>query len=82
MAKTTKKVTIYTCDGCGKQVPELDEFTEVYGYWGGKVSHVDASHGNSVKEWFACDTECVQAAIVNALRRAWCGCNTGCEQCD
>ena len=79
--KEKVEVMIYTCDGCGRRVPDIDEETPAYGFFGGYVNQHDSSHGVGVDSWFACREKCITKAITTALRRAWCGCKVGCEQC-
>lgn len=82
MTERKVRVTEYTCDGCGVRRYSPDDDAEVLGYFGGPVSAVTGTSGNSIKSWYACSEDRIQSAVVNALRRAWCGCKTGCEQCE
>jgi hypothetical protein len=64
MAKRTQNVTIYTCDGCGKQAAELAD--PVLGLFGTVYEHY-LEGGTGTANWYACQRSCIERAVLKAL---------------
>lgn len=73
------KSIVYACDNpkcCAVLAPEeVDHETgevrePAHGYHISNVFHVHLGGGDSVDDVFACDEQCIEPAILEALRRA------------
>jgi hypothetical protein len=68
--KTSRKVTIYTCDGCDKEVVQVDEGEDVYGFFG-TAMQIHEAGGIGGLDWFACKEACIRKAVTNAIQREY-----------
>jgi hypothetical protein len=66
-----QKIWAYTCDGCGKIVPDADGGPA--NGLSGRVQQFSDGSGSARVDWFACSMVCLQQAIVTVLESAW-GC--------
>lgn len=70
MASKKVKAIEWKCDGCGQRYLQKEGEEMPNGFYGKAVAHISSAGGDGCTEWFACEIECIESAVLTAIEEA------------